>query len=99
MKIVWKYPLEVTDKQKIVVPYGSVFLCVKEQNDAPVVYVLVDTTYSIEPCTNWDVYIFGTGHQIDSTNMLPSDYVGTVTTYGGSLVWHIWIGGKGVDKE
>lgn len=37
MKTIWKYPIKITDKQRVRMPAGAKILSVAEQNDEPVI--------------------------------------------------------------
>lgn len=85
MRTIWKYPLEITDEQFIDVPLGSEPLSVQVQNDQLCIWVLV--TNHNRPTKEQPIRIYGTGHPVES---LHRDYVGTVQTMGGALVWHVF---------
>lgn len=87
---IWKYPLETTVLQKIIMPCRSRFISVIEQNDQPVMYFMVDEKQAAFE-KKW-VYIFGTGHPlvpeaIDGT----AKHRGTISTHEGKLIWHIFM--------
>ena len=87
MKTIYKYPLEITDRQVIEIPAGSEILSAQMQRGQLCLWVLVHT---YEAPRHRDVYIFGTGNPIpqgfDRGYCL---FVGTVQQ--GPLVWHIFI--------
>lgn len=85
---VWKYPLEVTDEQKVEVPYGSKVLSVIEQNDMPTLYALVNPYSNLKE--TWCISIRGTGHPLAKEMLGVSLFIGTISTHSGRLVWHIW---------
>lgn len=81
---IYKYPLETTDHQVVVMPKGATPLCVQMQEDRPCLWARVDPGAATEAV---GVYTVGTGH------MLPRDlglYLGTYQMLGGSLVWHVY---------
>ena len=90
MKTIWKYPLEIEDQQEITVPYGAKILSVIEQNNQPVLYALVNSE-SARLMDMISILIRGTGHPIEERDLLGHDFVGTISTYDGRLIWHIFV--------
>ena len=84
MKI-FKYPLEITDKQSILLPPGSSILSTKEQNGSLCVWALVDETQPSQD--EWQFYIIGTGNPYTIPNY--ANYLDTVVMPYG-LVWHVF---------
>lgn len=93
MKKIFKYSLNVTDEQKLVLPQNSTILSVAE---------IDSTTLALWALVNPDlagkgkgyeeeklVRIFGTGNPIDETSLEGMLFVGTVVTRIG-LVWHVF---------
>ena len=91
MRTVYKYPLQLTDKQEIELPEHAAILHVGEQNGELCVWVLVNTENGKEP---WVFYVCGTGHELrDRIETLhPAVYVGTVQMQNAPLVWHVFAG-------
>jgi hypothetical protein len=90
MRTIWKFPLKIADSQTIDVPDGAQFLCVQAQGDVPTAWFKVNTTNTSKQA--WQVFIVGTGNPYpEEAANRAADYVGTVQTDGGSLVWHVWI--------
>lgn len=85
---VYKYALEVLDAQRVRLPFGAVPLSVQEQNGELQLWALVDTANTDEYRY---VYIVGTGNPI-GFSVVDAAYIGTVQTYGGRLVWHVFVG-------
>lgn len=81
---VWKYALEITDEQHVVMPWGAELLHVAEQNGKIALWARVITA---QPEVRRLILIRGTGHPIDF-----QPYVGTVVTAHGRLVWHVFDG-------
>lgn len=86
MKTIWKFPLEVVDKQILRMPMQAEHLSVQRQRDQICLWSLVDKTLDMQ---EYLVEVVGTGHP-----MPPGDrfrkYVGTVQVVG-ELVWHVFI--------
>ena len=82
---IWKFPLDITDKQMVEMPRGARLLCVQMQYSTPCIWALVSpdgerqTRRIITRCT---------GHRIDEE---VGDYIGTYQT--GPLVFHVFDGG------
>lgn len=91
MKTIWKYPLEIVNSQTLEVPQGCKFLSVAEQNGALVLYALVDPSAKLEKT---EVLIRGTGHPIDEGKLLSNEFIGSVVSAGGMLVWHVFVEGR-----
>ena len=86
MKTVFKYPLQVKDKQEIQMPVGAEILCVQVQGGTPCLWAKVDTeaAYDIKRT----IRIYGTGHHINQDE--PLDYIGTFQLENGVLVFHVF---------
>ncbi len=87
MKRVFKYPLQVADKQEIQLPASSKILSVEEQGGQLVLYALVNDT--VKMMNTFVVIIHGTGHDADDTD--GCDYVNTVKMYDGRIMFHVFI--------
>jgi hypothetical protein len=85
---VYKYDLEVTDAQLMRLPAGSRILSVQEQRGVLRLWALADVKrVDVE---RW-VYIVGTGNPAPAS-VFEQEYIGTVQTNGGVLVWHVFVG-------
>ena len=85
MRRVYKYPLEVVDRQTIEHPRGARLLCVQMQGDGPCLWALVNPD---NPPVETTFRIVGTGHPIEDADDL--GYVGTFQMMGGGLVFHVF---------
>ena len=85
MSVIWKYPIEITDEQEIEMPSDSKILSVS-QSGLICLYVYVFNPAS--PKIKRKIVIFGTGNKIEKDP--GGKYIGTITTHGQSLVWHIF---------
>lgn len=81
---IWKWPLVITDLQTVEIPSGSKLLTVQMQGDLPQLWALCDET---APLTTRKIAIYGTGNQIPDK---PGQYIATVQSDGGALVWHVF---------
>ena len=86
MKIIYKYPLKVTDEQTLELPYGAQVLCCQVQDGEPQLWALVDSKAT--PLVGRTFRIYGTGHEVDHVGHLK--YVGTFQQLEGRLVWHVF---------
>jgi len=98
MKIVWKYPIEVTDLQEVEMPQGSRILSVQVQKKLAVVGTGPPKSV-YDPCI-WALVnteerkmirrlfrIYGTGKPVDEP-VESLNYVGTFQQ--GPFVWHVF---------
>lgn len=88
MAAIWKFPLAVTDRQSVRMPAGAELLCVQVQRGVPCLWALVDPQ---APLHEVELTTYGTGHPIDGD---PGDYIGTYQLRDGSLVFHVFCGGR-----
>ena len=98
MKKIFKYTLEITDRQEIEMQDGEWLdiLCVKEQNGNICLWAIVDPS---APMAKRKFAIYGTGHPMPD-DLSDHAYLGTVQTYivegncGGKntteFVWHVF---------
>ncbi len=86
MKAVWKFPLETTDEQTIMLPSEAEPLTVQVQHGYPYLWCLVDTHIHTEPRR---IRIIGTGHEIGSG--FSGKYVGTYQLDNGNFIGHVFL--------
>lgn len=86
MKTIWKFPLAVTDFQKVDMPLGAKVLAVQPQGDQVCLWALVDPAAENDRRGFW---IHGTGHPIEHEKHLGA-YIGTFQLRGGALVFHVF---------
>ena len=84
MSTIWKYPLEITDRQALSLPVGADILSVGNQNGTLMLWALVDPNNGVSARK---IHIFGTGHQIGA---YPGKLRFIGTAFTGSLVWHVF---------
>ncbi len=85
-KRIFKYPLEITDKQVLKLPRDHRILNVIEQNGQLVVYAIVEYSHY---STDVTIYIRGTGHFMEDAEC--ADYITTVKVH--QHVWHVFCKG------
>lgn len=85
MARIWRFPLQIEQRQLVHVPAGAVFLDVSVGEDSqPCVYALIDPDAQAEPSV---VTVVTTGEEFDPDGMT---YLGTfkIDWYVG----HVWLG-------
>lgn len=87
MEKIYKYPLEITDEQVIMLPTGAKILTIQAQNDIPCFWAMVNPTAPNDMAIT--IRIFGTGYEIKDTDYL--EYIGTFQIYNGTLVFHVFV--------
>lgn len=81
---IWKYPLEITDEQSVMLPEGSDILSAQVQGGTLCLWVKVNPK---APLSRRTIRIFGTGHPVPDE---PLVFIDTVQMAGGALVWHVF---------
>jgi len=84
MKRIFKFPLQITDIQKINMPKDSTILTVQVQKGTPCLWALVDTDKEAEERF---IRIIGTGHPVPE-NILR--YIGTFQVLEGTFIGHVF---------
>lgn len=82
---IYKYPLQITDKQEIELPVTATVFSVQAHNNDLFFWAGVNINEKTKPRV---FRVIGTGHDIPDAKFL--HYLGTVQTHGGSLVWHVF---------
>ena len=88
MRTIYKYPIEIQDEFRIVMPTDSEPLHVGMQGDRPYLWVLVNP---MNECIQHQFYLMGTGH---IRKVSQATYVGTFQMAEGRLVFHLFWGGE-----
>jgi hypothetical protein len=86
---IFKYPLEMTDKQIVKMPRGSSPLSVLNQRESLVLYAAVP-----DPETGTEdrvIYVKGTGHTADDLPLKGCRFLGTVAFLDAALVFHVFV--------
>lgn len=81
---IYKYPIEITDCQKVRMPFNAEILTAQMQGDTLCLWANVEEHASLEERT---IEVFGTGHPMSYENRR---YIGTTQMHGGALVWHVF---------
>lgn len=86
MTTVYKYQLQITDSQTVMMPKGAEVLSVAAQGDSLSLWAKVNPD---APMEKRKFYVHGTGHKIGAEVAI---YRGTAMMYGGDLVLHVFEG-------
>lgn len=84
MKAIWKFKLNVTDKQEVEMPKEATILCVDTQAEMLCLWAIVDPEAAKEKRA---IAIVGTGHAMPQETL---SYIGTAQMSGGALIWHVF---------
>lgn len=88
MQTIYKYPLALKDKQRVVMHEGATVFHVDVQNEQLTIWAMVDTN---QPMEDRHFYIVGTGHPMPNG---PVKHVGTALMQHDRFVWHVFEGIK-----
>lgn len=84
MVAIWKFPLEITDRQTVMMPAAADVLCVQAQHEIPCLWAVVDTEATPTP---YEFRMVGIGHPIHDKL---GPYIGTFQLRNGGLVFHLF---------
>jgi hypothetical protein len=84
-KSIFKYTLETTDTQTVLMPKGAEILTVQTQHEDAKLWALVDPIAPLEERT---IEIFGTGHHVYCDMGVERKYISTYQLSGGNYVFH-----------
>lgn len=89
--IVYKYPLEVTDKQQINLPKGAEILTIQTQAGAPQMWVHVNSENADQAHELRSFETYGTGHPMKYLQMdKERRYIGTYQIENGQFIFHVF---------
>ncbi len=83
MKVIYKFPLDITDSQKVMLPSDFEILKIGFQGLTLMLWALVDPQCRVTWRT---ITIVGTGHEFDPGH---KSYIDTV--FMGDFVWHVFV--------
>lgn len=84
---IWKYPIDLTGFQVVLMPEGAKILCVQIQNGKICLWARVDSNLAGQ---DRKILIRGTGQEYDVRFPYIEEYIGTVQHANGNLVWHVF---------
>jgi hypothetical protein len=85
MKSIWKFPIEIKDRQNLLMPEGAEILTAQVQGQSPCLWALVNPNARKTVRT---IAVNGTGHPIEDD--AERHYIGTIQMGGGVFVWHVF---------
>lgn len=83
-KVIWKFPVKVTDDQWVGMPSGAKIFFVGEQSGQVCLWAEVDPA---APTQSRLIRIFGTGQPMPNN---PGFYIGSFMLHDGALVFHAY---------
>lgn len=86
MAKIFKYELETSRIQEVIMPAFSKILCVKNQNNIPCLWAMIDTDFQL---VKRKITTFLTGSDIEFDNQRLK-YIGTYLINNGSFVGHVY---------
>lgn len=87
MRRIFKYQLDVVDRQVVRAPRGWKPLSVGVQRDMVCIWASVDPDAEVVDHVFW---IHGTGHRAVAVEV-GAEFLGTVLLHGGDLVFHVFV--------
>lgn len=84
---IWKWTLQVTDYQELLMPRGAEVLSVQMQGGDPQLWALVDET---APTESRAFSTYGTVKPMPDLPDIIGRFIGTYQTHGGALVFHVF---------
>ena len=84
-RTIWKYKLADVDVQTFHMPNDAAPLCVQMQGGKACLWVRLTPDLETRP---FHIWFIGTGNPEPSE--IDLRYVGTIQTFGGALVWHVF---------
>lgn len=85
MNTIYKYPLQIEDRQVVEMPKNARILSIQVQNGVPCIWAKVNPKSEKEKRV---IYIVGTGHDLENFISDFCNYCGTFQIRGGALVFH-----------
>lgn len=83
--VIWKFELEITDWQEVMMPVGAELLSVANQNGSLCLWAMVDPSKGSQPRY---IEIFGTGNPIPTDMGVDRKFLGTAVV--NPFVWHVF---------
>lgn len=99
-QVVHKFPLEVTDLQRINLPLGAKILALQVQYGQPCLWALVDPEENCDDEYARTFATVGTGNEFaDISDAADLQYIGTYQLQNGAFVYHVFEVVQGEDDE
>lgn len=87
---IYKYRLEVADRQTIWMPKGAKILTVQDQGEAGLLSLWAQVDETIGEVEDRVIAIYGTGNIMPVAQEEIGEYIATAQTHNGMLVWHVF---------
>ena len=87
MKKIYKYTLNIEDRQGLEMPTGAKILSAKNQGDNICLWALVDTEEKMT--MTYEIEIFSTGNPVYENDKTFREFIDTCVMPNG-LVWHLF---------
>jgi len=88
MQTIWRFPIDVVDRQVLYVPKGTSFLTAQVKDGDLCLWGIVDPE---QPKEYRNIIIVGTGHPLMDSPESRRAYIGTVQiAMGQTLVFHVF---------
>lgn len=84
---IWKFPLEITDAQRIKMPQGAEILTAQFQGETLCLWALVNPE---RPTNERVIEIFGTGNPVWVDMGVSRKFIATAQQPDTPLVWHVF---------
>ena len=85
VKSIFKFNLETTDSQTVLMPKGAEILTIQNQHEDAELWALVDSNAPLEERI---IEIFGTGHPVHCDMGVERKYIATYQLSGGNYIFH-----------
>ena len=85
VKSIFKFNLETTDSQTVLMPKGAEILTIQNQHEDAELWALVDPNAPLEERI---IEIFGTGHPVHCDMGVERKYIATYQLSGGNYIFH-----------
>lgn len=86
-KRIWKFPIGITDVQKVRAPLGAQFFEAQMQNERLCLWAIVDEDNAP---IDYVIFVLGTGNPIpDTLDTFSLAHIGTV--FDRQFVWHVFV--------
>lgn len=89
-KSIWKFVLDVTNYQKLLMPKGSIILSTQSQYDKICIWAICDTETNEKEDREFEIY--GTGNPFYENRLLGKEsvFIGTIQLYNGTYICHLF---------
>lgn len=86
MKTIYKYELDLADRQSLSLPQGFEILSIQVQHGVPCLWARVDSNEFVTAAIR--IHCYGTGHDLPSETELK--FIDTIQMAEGKLIFHFF---------